>query len=70
MMTKVILYSYTQSVFSGRKIEALLNDSIRMIWLAQGYKPTYRKINRFRSNPQVAELFLYNLDRNLFKKRK
>ena len=30
MMLKVILYAYTQSVFSGRKIEKLLNDSIRM----------------------------------------
>ena len=27
MMLKVILYAYTQSVFSGRKIEKLLNDS-------------------------------------------
>ena len=31
---KVILYAYT-SVFSGRKIEKLLNDSIRMMWLSQ-----------------------------------
>ena len=35
MMLKVILYAYTQSVFSGRKIEKLLNDSIRMMWLSQ-----------------------------------
>ncbi|EYJ99811.1 hypothetical protein V607_02568, partial [Staphylococcus aureus M17033] len=25
----------TQSVFSGRRIEKLLHDSIRMMWLAQ-----------------------------------
>ncbi len=31
IMLKVILYAYTQSVFSGRKIEKLLNDSIRMM---------------------------------------
>ena len=31
MMLKVVLYAYTQSVFSGRKIEKLLNDSIRMM---------------------------------------
>src|SRR5699024_12448713 len=42
MMMKVILCAYTQSVFSGRKIESLLKDSIRMMWLAQGYEPTYR----------------------------
>ncbi len=31
MMLKVVLYANTQSVFSGRKIEKLLNDSIRMM---------------------------------------
>ena len=35
MMLKIILCAYTQSVFSGRKIEALVKDSIRMMWLAQ-----------------------------------
>lgn len=35
MMLKIILYAYTQSVFSGRKIEKLLRDSIRMMWLSQ-----------------------------------
>lgn len=56
MMMKILLCAYTQSVFSGRKIEALLKDSIRMMWLAQGYEPTYRTINRFRVHPQVQEL--------------
>ncbi|MFB4166775.1 IS1182 family transposase [Virgibacillus sp. JSM 102003] len=56
MMMKVILCAYTQSVFSGRKIEGLLNDSIRMMWLAQGYEPSYRTINRFRVHPEVKEL--------------
>lgn len=56
MMMKIILCAYTQSVFSGRKIEALLQDSIRMMWLAQEYKPSYRTINRFRVNPDVQGL--------------
>lgn len=56
MMLKIILCAYTQSVFSGRKIEALLKDSIRMMWLAQGYKPSYRTINRFRVHSEVKEL--------------
>src|SRR5699024_9481446 len=47
---------YTQSVFSGRKIEALVKDSVRMMWLAQDHAPTYRTINRFRTKPIVAEL--------------
>ncbi len=56
MMLKIILCGYTQSVFSGRKIEALLQDSIRMMWLAQGHEPSYRTINRFRSNPHSEKL--------------
>ncbi|MEJ8777170.1 IS1182 family transposase [Pseudogracilibacillus sp. ICA-222130] len=56
MMMKIILCAYTQSVFSGRKIEALVKDSIRMMWLAQGYEPSYRSINRFRSNEHTEEL--------------
>ncbi len=56
MMMKIILCAYSQSVFSGRKIEALLQDSVRMMWLAQGYEPSYRTINRFRVHPEVQEL--------------
>ncbi|WP_096186249.1 IS1182 family transposase [Evansella halocellulosilytica] len=56
MMMKVILCAYTQSVFSGRKIEALVQDSVRMMWLAQGYEPSYRTINRFRVNLHVQDL--------------
>jgi transposase len=56
MMMKIILCAYTQSVFSGRKIEELLKDSVRMMWLAQGNEPSYRTINRFRVHPEVKEL--------------
>lgn len=56
MMLKIILCGYTQSTFSGRKIEDLTRDSIRMMWLAQGYVPSYRTINRFRVNPYMNEL--------------
>src|SRR5690606_12803566 len=52
----IILCAYSQSVFSGRKIEALLKDSIRMMWLAQGHEPSYRTINRFRVDPDVKDI--------------
>lgn len=52
----MILCAYTQSVFSGRKIEALTKDSIWMMWLTQSYQPSYRTINRFRVNPLVDSL--------------
>ena len=53
---KIILYAYTQSVFSGRRIEKLLHDSIRMMWLAQDQTLSYKTINRFRVNPNTDAL--------------
>lgn len=60
MMLKIMLYSYANSVFSGRGIEHLLKDSCRMMSLAQGQTPTYRTINCFRVNPHMME-FLHIL---------
>lgn len=56
MMLKIILYSYTQKEFSGRNIEFNLKDSVRLRWLAQEQTPSYRTINRFRSNPYTSRL--------------
>lgn len=56
MMLKIILCAYTQSTFSGRKIEDLPKDSLRIMWLAQGHQPTYRTINRFRVQPAMNAL--------------
>lgn len=56
MMLKIILCGYTQSLFSGRKIEAALVDSIRLRWLSQNQRPSYRTINRFRSDERVKPL--------------
>ncbi|GAE47000.1 mobile element protein [Mesobacillus boroniphilus JCM 21738] len=56
IILKVILCGYTQSAFSGRKIEDLTKDSLRMMWLTQGYEPSYRTINRFRVHPDMKEL--------------
>ncbi len=55
MMLKIILCAYTQSVTSGRKIDELMKDSIRMMWLAQGHEPSYRTIKSVQSrSPGVA----------------
>src|SRR5699024_6444920 len=56
LMPKIISCAYPQTVFSGRKVEALLKDSIRMMRLAQGHDPSYRTINRVRTHPLVEEL--------------
>ncbi|WP_342472262.1 IS1182 family transposase [Metasolibacillus sp. FSL H7-0170] len=50
MMTKVILYGYSQKVYSSRGIEKLLHENLPAMWLAAGQKPDHRTINRFRSH--------------------
>ena len=56
MLLKLILCGYTQSIFSGRKIEAMSKDSIRAMWLTQNQFPNFRTINRFRVNPLVQPI--------------
>lgn len=56
MMLKVILYAYTQSFFSGRKIEKLLNDSVRIDVVITKSNTLFKTINRFRVNPQTDAL--------------
>ncbi|HWK21490.1 MAG TPA: IS1182 family transposase [Ureibacillus sp.] len=49
MMTKVILYAYSQKVYSCRDIAKLVQENLPMMWLAAIQKPDYRTINRFRT---------------------
>lgn len=48
MMLKLMLFAYTRSVFSSRKIEQLAEESLLARWLTQESQPTYRTIARFR----------------------
>ncbi|WP_080639157.1 transposase [Carnobacterium maltaromaticum] len=56
-MLKVLLYSYTQNQFPGRKIERMMTDSIRMMWLAHHEVVSYCRLNRLRATPHTAALF-------------
>ncbi|WP_234404977.1 transposase [Paenibacillus bouchesdurhonensis] len=48
MMLKVILYGYSQKVYSCRGIEKLLQENIPAMWLAAMQQPDFRTINDFR----------------------
>jgi transposase len=49
MMTKVILYAYTQKIYSCRDIAKSLREHLPMMWLSGQQTPDFRTINRFRS---------------------
>ncbi|WP_232713529.1 IS1182 family transposase [Bacillus xiapuensis] len=49
MMVKILLYAYSQKVYSCRGIAKMLDENLPMIWLSAMQKPDFRTINRFRS---------------------
>lgn len=60
MMLKILLFGYSQKVYSCRGIEKLINESIPAMWLAAMQKPDFRTINEFRGvrmKPLMDELF-------------
>ncbi|MFD1458784.1 transposase, partial [Scopulibacillus daqui] len=48
MMLKIILYAYSQKVYSCRGIEKLTRENIPAMWLAAMQQPDFRTINEFR----------------------
>ncbi|WP_062353753.1 IS1182 family transposase [Bacillus kwashiorkori] len=60
MMLKIILYGYTQKVYSCRGIAKLTKENIPTMWLAAMQQPDFRTINEFRGNRMqylIDELF-------------
>lgn len=47
--TKVIIYAYTQRIYSSRQIAKAVRENIPFMWLAARQTPHFRTINRFRS---------------------
>ena len=39
MMTKIIVYAYTQKIYSSRQIAKAVRENINFIWLAGGNQP-------------------------------
>jgi transposase len=50
MMLKVIVYAYTQKIYSSRKMEKALWENIGFMWLSGGNRPDFHTLNNFRSS--------------------
>jgi transposase len=48
MMLKVLVYAYTQCIFSSRQIAKALRENIHFMWISGHSRPDFRTINRFR----------------------
>ncbi|MBA4496590.1 IS1182 family transposase [Paenactinomyces guangxiensis] len=49
MMTKIIVFAYTQKIYSSRLIAKAVRENIPFMWLSARQTPDFRTINRFRS---------------------
>jgi len=48
MLLKVILYAYSQRIYSSRQIAKALRENIHFMWLSRMNQPDFRTVNRFR----------------------
>jgi transposase len=63
MLLKVIIYAYTQRVFSSRRIAKELRENVNYMWLSGMTQPDHRTINRFRGEimKKVVEEVFYGI---------
>ena len=54
MLLKVMIYAYSQPVFSSRRIAKELRENINYMWLSGMSQPDHRTINRFRGKVMKA----------------
>ena len=48
MMLKVLIYAYTQNIYSSRQIAKALRENVQFMWISGNNRPDFRTINRFR----------------------
>ena len=60
MMLKVLIYAYSEGIFSSRKIAAGLESLVALRYLAAGNQPSHRTLARFRQENvhQFEQLFV------------
>src|SRR5512135_437704 len=60
MMLKVLVYAYTQRIYSSRQIAKALRENIHFMWLSGRQQPDFRTLNDFRSRimkPVIEQVF-------------
>ncbi len=47
MMLKVLVYAYTEKIYTSRRISKALRENINFMWLSGKSRPDFRTINNF-----------------------
>lgn len=50
MMMKILVYAYTEKIYSSRRIAKALRENVNFMWLSSKSRPDFRTINNFRSS--------------------
>lgn len=56
MLLKVLIYAYSQQIYSSRKIAKALRENIYFMWLSGNSHPDFHTINRFRGEVMKATI--------------
>ncbi len=65
MLLKVLVYAYTQRVYSSRQIAKAVRENVNYLWLSGGNQPDFRTINGFRGETMkgaIEEVFTLVLE--------
>ena len=54
LMAKILVYAYTQQLYSSRRIAKAVREQIPFLWLTGRQAPDFRTINRFRGERMKA----------------
>jgi transposase len=54
MMLKVIVYAYSEKVYSSRRIAKALRENVNFMWISGQSQPDFRTINHFRGSRMKA----------------
>src|SRR5512136_1618891 len=50
MLLKVLVYAYSQKIYSSRRIAKAVREQLPFLWLSGGQQPDFRTLNAFRSS--------------------
>lgn len=65
MLLKVLVYAYSQRIYSSRQIGKAVRENVNFLWLSGGNQPDYRTINGFRGERMkgvIEEVFTLVLE--------
>jgi transposase len=65
MLLKILIYAYSQRIYSSRQIAKAVRENVNFLWLSGGNQPDFRTINAFRGDRMkgaIEEVFTLVLE--------